>query len=356
MNISDAKALSLARFAEYLGGTYSHTDGNKHLWYFSPFRPKEQTPSFKIDEARNRWIDFGHVSAANKLGGDIIDLWCDFNGKDRRSGVNDALRGLQAFTGSAAPDNRAGQRPPEYAADSPQPEETPPRFKIIKLHERIFFHSMLDALQARRISRPLADQYLKQAYFTDTQNPAKKWNGFAFANDGGGYEISCPNPKMGSSFKTSTRPKTLTSFRNAESGKLFVFEGFWDFLSWMDMQGTHAIEHNVIVLNSLSFCGHATELILAAKPQIDTVLLFMDRDEAGQLATLNFCEHLEKGGLTVRAMDTLYQGYKDLSDYWSHDPDAKKITEQKDAAAKYYTEDSAWNLVTGRKPGRPRNT
>jgi hypothetical protein len=47
-------------------------------------------------------------------------------------------------------------------------------------------------------------------------------------------------------------------------------------------------------------------------------------------------------------MAGLYKGYKNLSDYWRKDPNAKKITEIKEARMKYYTDDSAWNMVMNR--------
>ncbi|MHB9118318.1 MAG: hypothetical protein ACYC2R_08585 [Burkholderiales bacterium] len=39
------------------------------MWYTSPFRPGERTPSFKIDAGKNVWYDFGMGR-----GGTIIDF------------------------------------------------------------------------------------------------------------------------------------------------------------------------------------------------------------------------------------------------------------------------------------------
>src|SRR5215217_7987752 len=99
MQIKDAKNIPLAQLVEHLGGKYAHTDRNKQHWYFSPFRPNEKTPSFKINEPRNTWYDFGHANPQGKSGGDPIDLWCDYYGKDRLSSLKEALAALAVFAG-----------------------------------------------------------------------------------------------------------------------------------------------------------------------------------------------------------------------------------------------------------------
>lgn len=132
----------------------------------------------------------------------------------------------------------------------------------------------------------------------------------------GGYEISIPNPQKGDCFKTSIRPKSPTTFRNKISSKLLVFEGMWDFLSWLEMQQTPEPEHNVIVLNSLSFCGLVVQQIIKMREQVDTVTLFLDNDDAGEKAKYFMEEELDIANFNVRTMEQLYKGYKDLNEYW----------------------------------------
>jgi len=357
MALQDVKTIPLYQLVQHLGGTYSHTDGNKHVWYFSPFRPNEKTASFKIDEAKNRWFDFGHVArttSGNGSGGDILDLWCDYHGKDRKTGFKGALEALEAFTSPSIRQARPDvyRRPAEKIGGDAIPQGSS-RFEIVQLHTHIHYASLAAELKRRRISVEVAARYLSQVYFRDTVHPDKKYNGFAFQNDNGGYELSCPNPKLGTCFKTSTKPKAISTFRAMLSSKLFVFEGFWDFLSWLEMQDTVEPEHNIAVLNSLSFAGLLIKHIVAAKDRIDTVVLFLDNDDAGVKATHFMSNELNGEGFTVRPMESLYQHYKDLSDYWAKDPSAKKITEQNKAQAKYYTDDSATAMVMNRGKGKP---
>ncbi len=358
MNITGARAIPLFVLVQHFGGKYSHTDGNKQEWYFSPFRPSEKTASFLINEQKQRWFDFGHVARSNGgngSGGDILDLWCDYHGKHRRNALNEALAALESFAGPGASQQhgQAYKRPQtRFAGD--EKSATAGRFKIIKQHDRIFYGALITELQKRCISEPLANRYLKQVWLQDVVYPEKKQNGFAFRNDKSGFEISIPNPKKGTTFKTSIRPKAPTTYRTLVSNKVFVFEGMWDFLSWLEMQDTPEPEHNIVVLNSLSFCGEIVANIIAAKEQIETVILFLDNDEAGTKASHFMSEELNNAGFTVRPMGSMYKNYKDLSDYWAKDPAAKRVKEQQQAQAKYYTGDSATAIVMSRNKGRPR--
>ncbi len=359
MQIKDVKNIPLFQLVQHLGGVYSHTDHNKQAWYFSVFRPNEKTPSFTINERTNRWYDFGHTGgkgSANGGGGDIIDLWCDYQGKDRRSGIPDALLALKDIAGIIT--NNHGNptfRRPAVRVQSPEKNNTGGRYKVAKVHDQIFYTNLKEELQRRRISQTLAERFFKQVYLQDVVYPEKKRNGLALANDKGGFEVIIPNPGKGKTFKTSIRPKSPTTYKAMASSKVYIFEGVWDFLSWMEMQDTLDYpEHHCIVLNSLSFSGEILTKIIAAKKEIDTVVLFMDNDDAGKKAAHFFTEALAEEGFEVRTMETLYQNYKDLSEYWSKDANAKKITEQKQAELKYYTDDSAWAMVTGKNKGRPR--
>lgn len=356
MNISNARNIALDGYVLHLGGRYSHTDGNGEQWYFSPFRPNEKTASFKLHKGGTRWYDFGHGGTGDKVGsgGDILDLWSDYYGKNRRGSIKQALEALAAYAPTAGSKTPVVQRPKAVASAHENRGDAEGRYRILKLHGRIFYKSLLAELTKRRISPALAAKYLHQAYLQDTAQPDKKLNGFAFANDACGHELSIPNPVKGTCFKTSTKPKAPTTFRVLASNKVWVFEGFWDFLSWLEMQGTPTPEHNVVVLNSLSFCGRIAQQIIAAKEQLETVVLFQDNDDAGVKAMHHMTSALDGNGFAVRTMEQLYRNYKDLSEYWQRDPDAKRIIGQQQAQTKYYTGDSAWATATKQHDPRPR--
>jgi hypothetical protein len=68
MNTKQAKAEPLHEFLGRMGYQPAHVRGND-IWYKSPFRPDERTPSFKIDQVKNIWFDHGLGA-----GGTIIDF------------------------------------------------------------------------------------------------------------------------------------------------------------------------------------------------------------------------------------------------------------------------------------------
>lgn len=59
MNIQEAKAIPLPEFLAQLGFQPAYVRG-KDVWYTSPLRPNERTPSFKVNLQGNLWYDFGH--------------------------------------------------------------------------------------------------------------------------------------------------------------------------------------------------------------------------------------------------------------------------------------------------------
>jgi hypothetical protein len=317
MNINDAKAIPLHKLVEALGGRYSKSTKKGILWYHSPFRPDERTASFQIDEVKNRWHDFGLVSTSGSAGGDIIDLWCDYHHQDRKLGFKAALEGLAQF--STLP-NSTGYKPLKRAFKSiakAKPIDTEePRFKILKLHNGLFFAAIKEEAARRRISLPLASKYLKQVYLQDTEIPNRKLNGFAFKNDKGGWEISIPNPATNKAFKTSTSPKWFTTIEGFNNSVVCVFEGFWDFLTWMEMQKAMIPPNKVYVLNSVSFTAHLVDLLLANQDEIKTIKLYTDNDDAGRQAAMIICEALDGSGIVIGSMEQSYDGAKDLNEWW----------------------------------------
>jgi len=163
----------------------------------------------------------------------------------------------------------------------------------------------------------LANLYLKEGTILDTATN-QKYTGFLFENDKYGYEVSIPNPAKNACFKTCIGPKASSSLLsdNEDTDSAEVFEGFWDFLSWLEMNGLKSSSKHVYVLNSVSMVNEVSEKIMAFKDTVKTVFLFMDNDEAGKLAALAMAENLQSC-FTVGTMEQVYSGYKDLNKFWT---------------------------------------
>ena len=82
-------------------------------------------------------------------------------------------------------------------------------------------------VQERKIDLALAKQYCKEVHY---QNQSGRFFSIGYRNDRGGSELSSP-----SGFKGCFPPKDIKTFRN-DNDSYLVFEGFWDFLSYLAIQ------------------------------------------------------------------------------------------------------------------------
>lgn len=319
MLIKDAKEIQLIHIVEHLGGRYSHTDRHDNLWYFSVFRPKEKTASFKVNPFTNKWYDFGKANIISKTtskrenqsGGDVLDLWCDFNHRDRKAGIKQSLDELSVFSTTPVKEYRSKSQ------NMPIQQPKPPRYKVTKITESITHLGLKEELYRRRISQKVANRYLKQGYILDTVT-GKKYVGFLFENDKGGYEVSIPNPRNNQSFKTCIGSKASTTLQpQKESTAAEIFEGFWDFLSWLEIQRIEIPANYTFVLNSVSFTNEVAEKVISFSEKIQSVFLFMDNDEAGEVATNELALFLSEIK-TVGDKRYLWRTFKDLNIHWKN--------------------------------------
>ena len=329
MNITQAKQIPLRLVVEHLGGRFSRHGRAGELWYYSPFRPNERTASFLVNEKKNQWHDFARTEKVDAHG-DVLDLWTDYHHQPRRNGaaIKDALRALERFSRSPAP---LRNYTPFSRTTSPSRTTASPRYQLVKSPGRIWRMFLKQELTRRGVElydvqspssvaaqKNVLNRFpgrglLKQAQILDTKTN-NIFNGFAFQNDKGGYDISIPNVITGKSFKSTIGSKWITTVPG--SGRaVHVYEGFWDFYTWISMNDTRT-DHTFIILNSASNIRMAADYIIANKRIIRSVVTFLDNDTAGENATSRLAQMLEPEGMTVRTMNHVYKGYKDLNDYW----------------------------------------
>jgi hypothetical protein len=235
MTIKEAKAIDMVAYLSMIGLEPAKVQGVNY-WYYSPFR-SEKTPSFKINRRRNQWYDFGEGKGGNLL--DFVLLLDNVN-------IPEALKLIaQGVPLSTAPIIL----PPD-----------PPSIEILSAVS-IRSLALIRYCQSRRIPALLADQYLKQVYY---KNGYKTFYALGFKNDAGGYELRAAN------FKGSSHPKSPTWFKNG-ADVLAVFEGFFDFLSYMAINVNQCIPaRDFLILNSTSFFVRACQICRHIKQSIST--------------------------------------------------------------------------------------
>ena len=87
MRADQAKTIPIDKYLEHLGHKPANVrSGGRDLFYHSPIREGDSTPSFKVDTVINKWFDHG-ISR----GGNTLDLAIEFC----KGSVSDALAHLE---------------------------------------------------------------------------------------------------------------------------------------------------------------------------------------------------------------------------------------------------------------------
>lgn len=269
MNATQARSLSaLAILSSF--GFRPIRETPDAAWFRSPLRPTERTPSFKVCKRRNLWYDHGAGQ-----GGNALDLACKLYGVSDVGRVSDLLREGQ---GAVA------------VSDQSAPFAIPPssRLQIVSVGV-LKDPQLIDYLNRRRISLALGRQWLCEARYSVGPH---QWSALGFLNDLGGLEL------RSRAFKGCSAPKASTWIR-VGSDRLTVFEGFFDFLSWLTLREIERPDCDVVVLNSLSF-ARKVSVEVAGYARVDS---YLDNDTAGRTALTHFPGAVDYGAMLGRAKD-----------------------------------------------------
>ncbi len=283
MTSEQVKKISIVDFLARQSITPDKISHNGQTAIFkSPFR-NEKTASFHVDTQSNLWFDHGLGS-----GGSIVDLVMFLENIN----FYDALTMLQGEI--------ADQTFSFCRRKVDQPEER--KFGIeISSAQRIWHYGLKQYLTERMISLRTASIFVKEVHFHLAKSD-KDHFAIGFENVKGGYELRNRYWKGGSS------PKFYSFINGASSGQVTIYEGFFDFLSGLELSRSIKPQFDTIVLNSLSNLAKCTDL-LSEYRQLNLVL---DNDPAGREAVKVFKSHHHN---VVNHSERLFPNYKDLNEY-----------------------------------------
>ena len=282
MNIKKIKQIKLQDFLASMGCKPVKQYG-VNLMYLSPLRT-EKHASFKVNTEINQWYDFGIGRGGNIIA--LAELL--YNSSDVSYLIHQIERN--------APSSVSGSLP---TIKPITPQNSFEHLQVLP----ITHPALIKYLEERCIDVETARTVCKELHF-DTRG--KHYFGIGFPNIAGGYEIRNPF------FKGCIAPKDISHFYAEEPKNVcFVFEGFMDFLSFMTLrrkENDGLRRQDYLELNSVSNIQKALERL----SQYDSILCFLDNDEAGRNAYLQLSKKL---GKSVTDASTLYNGYKDLNEY-----------------------------------------
>lgn len=283
LTCADARQMDLVQYLATLGFLPQKVRGAEY-WYLSPLRT-ERTASFKVDRRLNLWYDHG-----TGQGGTLIDFGLLYY----RCTVGELLRRLGQDHPYARP-FPFPQPAPSQARGAQQKEEG--KIKITSVGA-ISSEMLRQYLSQRGVDPALASRYCKEVRFTLY---GKAHFALGFPNQSGGYEL------RNAYFKGSSAPKDIT-FLDQGRGTVSVFEGFFSFLSYLQLGGERAsCPSNFLILNSLALMGRATALVDGHR----RVHLYLDRDAAGVQATRKALEAVRH----CQDKSGLYRHHKDLNEF-----------------------------------------
>lgn len=270
--------------------------GRSRNTYHSPFR-EDRNASLCIDPDRNIWYDHGAG-----IGGGNIDLVM----RCRACTAGEAAEFILSLDASGrSPQERVAR----YAGiGTPRISHSAPN-RIIRVR---YVHSahLLDYCESRGIPPQLVSRYCREVTLRG-KTVGRTYESLGFLNNSGGYAL-----KSATGFKSTTKAGGTTIDIHGDftdrpsSGMVTVFEGFFDFLSWLACHNLVVPTTDVLVLNSVANLARGLTYFRLHRQ----VICCLDRDDAGQKALEDLRTALP--GSDVRDGSGIYEGYKDLNEWW----------------------------------------
>ena len=279
MNCKQINQIPLTQVLDNLG-IKPTKQRNKDVWFFSPFR-EEKTASFKINLANNKFHDFGNGSK-----GTVVDFWCEYKCCNVKTAIKE-ISNIFSFPEQV--------NIPRARIIGKNVKQSKPHFKILE-SKPLSINSLKGYLSQRGLSHKVYSYIME----VDYENNGRKYFAVGFKNDLDGYELR-------SLYFKGCSSKTITSLIKDDSSTLILFEGFIDFLTYIERTEANEANESFIILNSLA-------MIQKAKPyfsKYDKVKLFLDNDQAG----LGVAEELISEFSNIIDKSSTYSSFKDYNDF-----------------------------------------
>ncbi len=241
------------------------TEHTRSGMYYSPLR-EEDTPSFFINYSENLWMDFGLGEGGNAL-----------NLVSRLAGISLS----KSWEYIASLDFSIGYNHTEVTPAAKKRQAS--KIIIDKVYDEFTLKTLVGYAQSRGIPREILESYCRQIAYHISTRREKKLTAIGFrTTDGwvlrhtsqGAYSKRC----TGSSCSFISGNGEINQEPVSESVE--IFEGFFDFLSWMVLTEKILPESDICVLNSVSNIGRAIRYISYHK----RISCWTDNDTAGEKA------------------------------------------------------------------------
>ena len=279
MNCEEVKEKISIRMVLESVNLFPVKENRKTAFYFALDR-EEKIPSLSVDFVKNKAFDFGTGKSY-----DVISIVQQMN----QCSVSEALKYLEKF---------------DFSLQNEFQNEGTKQYKEYKI------------LNVREIQHPALVQYLKSRKVYEQKElvkeieyelNGKKYFGVGFFNNSGGVEIRNKYSKICLGKKDVTLLKNeLNSFN-----EILIFEGFFDYLTFKNLEKNENSNSDYIILNSTSMLFKVEETL----KKYDKISLFLDNDKNGNATKKAILKKYEN----VEDCSLIYQKFKDLNEWFCND-------------------------------------
>ena len=275
MNCKQFNSISLEEVLQILGHLPTKQT-EKEAWFLNPFSTENQA-SFKLDKRNNIWYLHSEGIGGNNT---------DFMIKYLNASVKEVLEWAE---------NQIFSSFHQQNFPNQKLENLHKNYEIIEVKE-IQHPALMEYLRTRKVENQT--EFLKEIHY---QMNDKNYFGIGFKNNSGGYEIRNKYSKI------CLGKKDVSTIKNG-SGNVKIFEGFFDFLSFKNIENFLEKEpSDYIILNSVSMIHN----IKNSLGNYENIELYFDNDEAGNRAVKMLKNELEN----IEDCRVLYSDLKDLNEY-----------------------------------------
>ena len=248
---------------------------SKTAFYFAIDR-EEKSPSLCVDFVKNKAFDFGTGKSYDVVS--IVQIMNQFS-------VSEALQYLEKF-------------------------DIPVNFQKMHRSESDKNYEIFEMMEIEHLA---LIQYLKSRKVYEQRHLVKEINyqmngnnyfGIGFYNNSGGVEIRNKYSKICLGKKDVTFIKNLDNVKK----EICIFEGYFDFLTYLNLPNAQNSNSDFLVLNSTAMFFKVEEEL----KQYCKIVLFLDNDFNGR----NLTEKIILKYENVEDCSVLYRSFKDLNEWF----------------------------------------
>lgn len=253
-------------------------ENRKAAFYFALDR-EEKIPSLSVDFVKNKAFDFGTGKSY-----DVISIVQQMN----QCSVSEALKYLEKFDFSVqnVNQNKEINQQKEY--------------KILNVCE-IQHPALIQYLKFRKVYEQ--KDLVKEIEY---EINGKKYFGIGFFNNSGGVEIRNKYSKICLGKKDVTLIKNNLNI----SSEILVFEGFFDYLTFKNLEKEENSNSDYLILNSTTMFYKVEKLL----KKDNKISMFLDNDSNGEFVKSRF----ENQYKNVEDCSLIYRKFKDLNEWYCY--------------------------------------